>query len=98
MTSWMVYPHSEKFVSGSEVNLCESPQVDGDPPSQLAVGNEITFVWPNGERSSRKIVAASATTCTVHIESKQTRIRQSRNGDSVRPIKSAMNIIPWIVV
>jgi hypothetical protein len=52
--------------------------VDGDPPSKLAIGDEITFVGPMNDRRSGKITAVSGTTCTVQIENKYIQIRRKK--------------------
>ena len=98
MTKWMAHPHADKLESGCQVDLCEFSQVDGDPPSHLAVGDELVIEWRKNNRSSGTIIAVSGTTGTVQVENKQIQIRQMGKGDSPIPLKSNLKMVPWIVV
>lgn len=101
MTTWAVYSHIgdlKQLQSGSQIDFVEHMQSSGEPPVQLENGDTFYVEWPNGSRSSGKVVSNTNGIVRIEINGQSFDIRSPVSSDAISEMRSELRIEHWIVV
>jgi hypothetical protein len=97
MTNWTVYVRGAGIAAGVQLDFCPDGIATHDPMPALAMGDALTFIFPNNDRQSGTAFSAGVDKGVIEAGSVRLNIRRATDADSLIPAATGTPAVSWII-
>jgi hypothetical protein len=97
MTNWTVGVRGAGISAGVQLDFFPGGVAARDPMPPLAMGDALTFIFPNNDRQSRNVFSAEVDKGVIEVSGVRLSIGRATDADSLIPPASGMAAVSWIV-